>query len=150
MPAESAILQAGVEAAMVSSVFDSPSATCSKTGEDVFIGLGSTEAMGGATLRDIYAKAWEVSDYARMHSNLCSAYLSASQRASYLDASRAGRWCWGLDLDIDACFICGPSQNQEPESFRCVGSAFVGYRAFTVLICAAESCAPRQRARCVW
>lgn len=63
MPAESAILQAGIGAAMESSVFDSPSATCSKTGEDVFIGLGSSEAMGGATLRDIYAKAWEVSDY---------------------------------------------------------------------------------------
>lgn len=60
MPAESAILQAGIEAAMDSSVFDSPPASCSKTGKDVFIGLGSSEAMGGATLRDIYAKAWEL------------------------------------------------------------------------------------------
>ncbi|KAF8603812.1 hypothetical protein BDV93DRAFT_125522 [Ceratobasidium sp. AG-I] len=60
MPAESAILQAGIEAAMESSVFDSPSASCSKTGEDIFIGLGSSEAMGGATLRDTYAKAWEL------------------------------------------------------------------------------------------
>ncbi|KAG9102838.1 hypothetical protein FRC06_000984 [Ceratobasidium sp. 370] len=57
--AESAILKAGIESAMSASVFDSPSASCSRTSDDVFIGLNSSETMGGATLRDIYAKAWE-------------------------------------------------------------------------------------------
>jgi hypothetical protein len=62
MAAESSILQSGIEAAIGASVFDSPLASCSKTSEDVFVGLGSSENMGGGTLRDIYAKAWEVSD----------------------------------------------------------------------------------------
>ncbi|KAG8700242.1 hypothetical protein FRC08_004823 [Ceratobasidium sp. 394] len=56
--AESTILKAGIESAMSASVFDSPPTLC-KTGEDVFIGPNSSETMGGATLRDIYAKAWE-------------------------------------------------------------------------------------------
>ncbi|QRV74019.1 amidase [Ceratobasidium sp. AG-Ba] len=59
MVAESAILKTGIEAAMSASVFDSPSASCSSSSEDVFVGLNSSEVMGGATLRDIYAKAWE-------------------------------------------------------------------------------------------
>ncbi|KAG9119848.1 hypothetical protein FRC07_004919, partial [Ceratobasidium sp. 392] len=57
--AESAVLKAGIESAMSASVFDSPSASCSGTSEDIFVGLNSSETMGGATLRDIYAKAWE-------------------------------------------------------------------------------------------
>ncbi|KAG8723403.1 hypothetical protein FRC09_003469 [Ceratobasidium sp. 395] len=57
--AEYSILKAGVESAMSGSVFDSPSASCSGTSKDVFVGLNSSETMGGATLRDIYAKAWE-------------------------------------------------------------------------------------------
>ncbi|KAG8745668.1 hypothetical protein FRC10_007365 [Ceratobasidium sp. 414] len=57
--AESAILKAGIESAVSASVFDSPSASCSRISEDVFVDLSSSETMGGATLRDIYAKAWE-------------------------------------------------------------------------------------------
>jgi hypothetical protein len=57
MTAEAAVLQA----AMQSSVFDSPAASCSNDNQDVFVDINSSEAMGGATLRDIYAKAWEVS-----------------------------------------------------------------------------------------
>lgn len=60
--AEAVVLQDGIEAAMQSSVFDSPSDSCSSG--DVSGSLASSETMGGATLRDIYAKAWEVSSYA--------------------------------------------------------------------------------------
>ncbi|KAG8762297.1 Trimeric GatFAB AmidoTransferase(AdT) complex subunit [Ceratobasidium sp. 423] len=57
--AEAAVLQAGIEAAMESSVFDSPSGSSGSHSQDTFDGMTSPE-MGGATLRDIYAKAWEL------------------------------------------------------------------------------------------
>lgn len=133
MPAESAILQAGIEAAIESSVFDSPSASCSNTGEDIFIGLGSSEAMGGATLRDIYAKAWEVGGYTKVYSSLRSSYLLASQRTSYLDTSRAGCWRWCFDLDLDTSFTrCPGKTNQRSESFKCIRGTLVDYWAISL------------------
>ncbi|KAJ1306718.1 hypothetical protein OPQ81_007708 [Rhizoctonia solani] len=57
--AEAAVLQAGIEAAMESSVFDSPAGSSSGDNQHTSDGPISPE-MGGATLRDIYAKAWEL------------------------------------------------------------------------------------------
>lgn len=65
LAAEAAVLQAGIEVAIQSSIFDSPAASCSKDDGDIFVGVSSSHPMGGATLRDIYAKAWEVSCYNR-------------------------------------------------------------------------------------
>ncbi|CAE6406156.1 unnamed protein product [Rhizoctonia solani] len=57
--AEAAVLQAGIENAMESSVFDSPSGSLSGDSQGTFDDTISSE-MSGATLRDIYAKAWEL------------------------------------------------------------------------------------------
>ncbi|CAE6394261.1 hypothetical protein ACGC1H_003714 [Rhizoctonia solani] len=59
MAAEGAVLQAGIEDAMDASVFDSPSGSPSSDSQGTFDDTISSE-MGGATLRDIYAKAWEL------------------------------------------------------------------------------------------
>ncbi|CAE6429748.1 unnamed protein product [Rhizoctonia solani] len=59
MSAEAAVLQAGIEDAIEASVFDSPSGSPGSDSQDTFDGTISPE-MGGGTLRDIYAKAWEL------------------------------------------------------------------------------------------
>ncbi|EUC59615.1 hypothetical protein RSOL_321540, partial [Rhizoctonia solani AG-3 Rhs1AP] len=57
MAAEAAVLQAGIEDALDTSVFDSPSGSPSSDSQGAF---EDSSEMGGATLRDIYAKAWEL------------------------------------------------------------------------------------------
>ncbi|KAF8739094.1 Glutamyl-tRNA(Gln) amidotransferase subunit A, mitochondrial, partial [Rhizoctonia solani] len=59
MAAEVSILQSGMEDAMEASVYDSPPGSLNPDEQGTFDGTTSPE-MSGATLRDIYAKAWEL------------------------------------------------------------------------------------------
>ncbi|CCO28389.1 hypothetical protein BN14_02384 [Rhizoctonia solani AG-1 IB] len=114
MAAEVSILQSGIEAAMEASVFESPPGSPNSDVQDTFDGMASPE-MSGATLRDLYAKAWE--------------------RAFGMDAARTRSWRWRLELDSDPSFVdttkCTYSQ---PTRFRRFRRSLFDYGNVTLCI----------------